>query len=175
MTLASTITPAAHTIPQAIPWQRGLSAHWRMCSKKPGRVTYLQISEIVFAINSHVSQERTGSKNDRFLGRSVRSNLPNSVNPSLDPETLIHKTIMNHKKRIKNKSKTNKLIYSPGDRVRIQNICTKDWELSSTVETQRVPDDGSIISYEIQTDLGYLTTRHRHFIRPLVVKTAPAA
>ena len=82
---------------------------------------------------------------------------------------------MNHEKRIKNKSKTNKLIYSPGDCVRIQNICTKDWELLGTVETQRVADDGSILSYEIQTDLGYLTTKHRRFLRPLVAKTTPAA
>ena len=33
MTLASTITPAARTIPQATPWQRELSAHLRTCLK----------------------------------------------------------------------------------------------------------------------------------------------
>ena len=143
--------------------------------KTPGRINDLQISEIIFAINSHVSQDGTGSNNDRFLGRSVRSGLPNSVTPSLNPETLIHKRIMNHEKKIKNKLKTNKLIYSTGDHVRIQNIRTKDWELLGKAEIQRVADDGSILPYKIQTDLGYPTTRHRHFIRPLVAKTTPAA
>ena len=66
--------------------------------KTSGRVTDLHISEIVFAINSHMSQEGTGSNNDRFLGRSVRSGLPTSVDPSLDTEKLIHKRIMNHDK-----------------------------------------------------------------------------
>ena len=84
------------------------------------RITDLQISEIVFTINLHVSQDGTGSNNYRFFGRSVRCGFPNSINPSLDPEKLIHKRIMNHEKRIKNKNKTNKLIYSPGDRLRLQ-------------------------------------------------------
>ena len=98
-----------------------------------------------------------------------------TVKPSLNPETLIHKRIMNHKKKIKNELKTNKLIYSPGDLMRIQNIRTKDWELLGTVETQQVADDRSILSYEIKTHLGYPTTRHRRFLRPLVEKTTPAA
>ena len=56
----------------------------------------------------------------------------------------------------------------PGDRVRLQNIRTKDFNLKGTVESQRVADDGKIVSYNIQTDKGYPTTRHRRFLRPLV-------
>ena len=48
-------------------------------------------SEIAFAINSHISQEGSGSNNDRFLGRSVRTRIPNSVNPQLNIEELIKK------------------------------------------------------------------------------------
>ena len=35
---------------------------------------------------------------------------------------------------------------------------------------QRLVDDGRILSYEIKTDLGYDTTRHRRFLRPLMEK-----
>ena len=66
--------------------------------KSSGRITDLHISEIVFAINAHVSAEGTGSNNDRFLGRSVHSSLPNSVNPKMNTEELIHKRILNHEK-----------------------------------------------------------------------------
>ena len=37
----------------------------------------------------------------------------------------------------------------PGDRVRLQNIRTKDFILTGTVESQRVADDGQIVSYNI--------------------------
>ena len=55
--------------------------------------------------------------------------------------------------------------------MRIQNARTKEWELCGTIETQRMAEDGAILSYEIKTDLGYLTTRHSRFLRPLMVKT----
>ena len=44
----------------------------------------------------------------------MRSGLPNSVTPGLDPEMMIHKRILKHERLIRNKSKTNKVIYSSG-------------------------------------------------------------
>ena len=70
----------------------------RRAQKIIWKITDLHIAEIV-------SAEGTGSNNDSFLGRSVRSGLPNSVNPKLDKEKLIHKRILNHQKRIKIKIK----------------------------------------------------------------------
>ena len=67
----------------------------------------------------------------------------------MNTEELIHKRIINHEKQIKNKNKTNKLVYMPEDRVRLQNIKTKDFNLTGTVESQRVADDGQIVSYNI--------------------------
>ena len=64
----------------------------------------MHITEIVFAINAHVSAEGTGSNNDRFLGRSVRSGLPNSVNPKLDTEKLVHKRILKKNITVSNRS-----------------------------------------------------------------------
>ena len=61
----------------------------------------------------------------------------------------------------------NKLIYLIGDRVRLQNVKTKDFLLTGTVVGLRETDDHRVLSYDIQTDLGYETTRHRRFLRPL--------
>ena len=55
----------------------------------------------------------------------------------------------------------------------LQNIKTKDFLLTGTVESQRVADDGKILSYNILTDKGYSTTRHRRFLRPLVTALDP--
>ena len=54
--------------------------------KSPEKMSKLFLREIVFEINSTVSQEMTGSANDRFLNRSIRSLLPNSIDPSLNPK-----------------------------------------------------------------------------------------
>ena len=62
----------------------------------------------------------------------------------------------------------NKITYFPRDRVRLQNIKMKDFLLTGTVESQRESDDGKILSYNILTDRGYSTTRHRRFLRPLI-------
>ena len=57
--------------------------------KSSERLTKLHLDEIVFGINSTTSQEATGSANDRFMGRSTRTLLPNSYNPELKPGELI--------------------------------------------------------------------------------------
>ena len=51
---------------------------------------------MVFAINSTSSHDGTGSSNDRFLGRSVRSRLPNSINPEIKSSNLIERRIEKH-------------------------------------------------------------------------------
>ena len=54
-----------------------------------------------------------------------------------------------------------------GDRVRLQSIVTKEFILTGTIELLRTTDDGRVVSYDIATDKGYTTTRHRRYLRPL--------
>ena len=106
---------------------------------------------MTFAINSTASQEGTGSANDRFLGRSVRSRMPNSINPEIESSNLIKRRIEKHDNRIKGKNKTNKILYKVGDRVRLQNVATKEFILKGTIELLRTTDDGRVVSYDIIT------------------------
>merc|ERR1712030_244569 len=131
--------------------------------KSPEKMSKLFLREIVFKINSTVSQEMTGSANDRFLNRSVRSHLPNSIDPNLNPKELITRRILNHQNRIKNKNSNNKVIYDIGARVRLQDIKSKEFSNLGTVIEERTTDSRVIVSYLIKTDLGYLPTRHRRF------------
>ena len=109
----------------------------------------------------------TGSGNDRFLNRSIRSLLPNSIDPNLNPKELIKCRVLNHEKRITNKNKNNKVIYDIRARVRLQEVKTKEFSILGTVIEQRVTDSGVVVSYLIKTDLGYTTTRHRRFMKAL--------
>ena len=56
--------------------ERAVGSLKSVLKKSSEKITELHLAEITFAINSHVSSEGSGSNNDRFLGRSVRSRLP---------------------------------------------------------------------------------------------------
>merc|ERR1711947_2969 len=111
------------------------------------RLTSLHLNELLFAINTTTSSEGTGSPADRFFGRSVRSRLPNSVDPGIKSNELIEKRIKKHDARITNKNKRNKIIYQVGQRVRLQNVATRDWDLKGIVDRVRTADDAWVVSY----------------------------
>ena len=100
--------------------------------------------------------------------QSVRnSNIPNSINKQIDPNTLVRRRIENHEKRIKNENKSNKVIYDVCDRVRIQDVKTIEFLKNGTVIERRRIDSGTIVSYVIKKDNGRITIRHRKFLRKL--------
>ena len=69
--------------------ERAVGSVKNSLKKSPKQISELFLREIIFGINSTVSQEMTGSANDRFMGRSIRSLLPNSIDPNLNSEELI--------------------------------------------------------------------------------------
>ena len=95
---------------------------------------------------------------ERLLGRSARSRIPNSVNPEIESSNLIKRRIEKHDNRIKGKNKTNKILYKVGDRVRLQNVATKEFILKGTIEPLRTTDDERVVSYDIVMEKGYMTT-----------------
>ena len=141
--------------------------------KSPNYISKLDLKEIVFQINSNISAEMTGSANDRFLMRSVRSGMPNSINTQLDPQMLINRRIANHEKRIKNENKNNKVIYEIGSRVRLQDVKTKLFSTNGTVIEQRTTDSRTIVSYIIKNDRGRITKRNKKFRRKLETENDP--
>ena len=74
----------------------------------------------------------TGSANDRFLMRSVRSNMPNSINNKINPQELTNRRIEKHEERMKGKNKNN-VVYPVGTRVRIQHAKTNLFDTNGTI------------------------------------------
>ena len=58
-------------------------------------------------------------------------------------------------------------MYEVGQRVRLQNIATRDWDLKGTIDRVRTADDGRVLSYDVLTDRNHMTTRHRRYLKPL--------
>ena len=77
------------------------------------------------------------------------------------------RVLQKHDARITNKNKRNKIIYQVGQRVRLQNVATRDWDLKGTIDRVRTADDGRVVSYFVLTDRNHITTRHRRFLKPL--------
>merc|ERR1712082_343017 len=119
-----------------------------------------------------------------FLGRNNTLGLKNFINlefvetcdeyvqnmvraQEIISRALDKKRIEKHDDRITNKNKKNKILYEVGQRVRLQNVATHDWDLKGTVERLRYADYGRVVSYYIMTDRNHLTTRHRRFLKPL--------
>merc|ERR1712030_17382 len=113
-----------------------------------------------------ISQNMTGSANDCFLVRSVRSNMPNSLNNKIKPQELINRRIEKHEERMKGKNKR-KIVYPVGTRVRLQNSKTKLFDTNGTILEHRWTNSQEVVSYVIRTDGGLATTRHRKFLKEL--------
>ena len=71
------------------------------------------------------------------------------------------------------KIKTINFFYDIGARVRLQEVKSKEFKIMGTVTDQRIADNGAVVSYEIDTDLGYKTTRHRRFMKRLAKEHDP--
>ena len=74
--------------------ERAVGSLKHSLKKSPKHISKLNLKEIIFEINSTVSQEMTGNTNNRLL--------PNSIDPQLDPKELIKRGILNHEGKIKN-------------------------------------------------------------------------
>ena len=152
--------------------ERAVGSLKRSLRRSPRSLTPVALKEVIFQINSNVSQDMTGSANDRFLLRSVRGDMPNSINHSIKPQELIERRIYNHEKRMKGKNK-NKSEYPVGSRVRIQNSKSKLFDTNGTIIEYRWTDTNQVVSYVIRTDDNLITTRHRKFLKLLHPKNDP--
>ena len=63
--------------------ERGVQSLKNGLRKSAIRLTRQHLNELTFAINDTTSSEGTGSPNERFFGRLVRSRLLNSINPEI--------------------------------------------------------------------------------------------
>ena len=124
---------------------------------------------MVFALNSKESD--TGSNLSRFIGRGLRTHIPNSLDRSVNFRELIKERRLARERRVRKKERTEetKLIFEPGEEVWIQCPKTNLWNIKGEIVSPRMAADGTILSYEVEISIpgkgSYRSTRHRRFMR----------
>jgi hypothetical protein len=144
--------------------ERSVRTLKEILKKHGNNLSQLQLSELIFAINSRTQGEQ-GSALTRFLGRGVRGNLPNSLERDVTWQKQVAIRGEIRQKRVEKKGRTvgKKEVFSIGEKVKLQNLKTKQWNIDGKIMNVRTAADDTICSYDIETD-GTMTSRHRKYI-----------
>ena len=98
------------------------------------------------------------------MGRGTRTGLPDSWKRFVNWQEQIKKRGELKEKRVQKKERTvGKETYTEIERVRLQDIKSKLWNIEGVVKGVRTADDGTILSYYIDID-GTITSRHREYM-----------
>ena len=119
----------------------------------------------MLCINSQIQPEGQFSAVDRFLGRSVMNFIPNSFNDQFVWEEAIKARSQAREKRVARKQRGCKESFQPGQPVILQDHVSRKWDQPGTITKVREAPCGKILSYEVLTDRGHTTIRHRTMIK----------
>ena len=133
---------------------------------RSGRLSELQLHEIMFLINAREQPGGVGSPSSRFLRRGVRTGIPNSLDRSVNWDRMIELRGMAHEKRVQKPGRCSKESYTVGETVLVQNIKNKQWSNTGVITEVRLAHDGTIVSYGLDVQ-GHPTTRHRRYLRKI--------
>ena len=133
--------------------------------QKNKNLSQLELDEYMLCINSQIQPEGQFSAVDRFLGRSVMNFIPNSFNDQFVWEDAIKARSQAREKRVARKQRGCKESFQPGQPVILQDHISRKWDQPGTVTKVREAPCGKILSYEVLTDRGHTTVRHRSMIK----------
>ena len=128
-------------------------------------ISQLELDELILAANSQIQTAGQSSSLDRFFGRSILTQIPNSLNPNYNWRESMDQRQKLREKRVEKPQRGNKNIYQVGQKVTLQNPKTLAWDIPAEITGIRVAPDNKILSYNLLQDNGTQTTRHRTYIR----------
>ena len=100
----------------------------------------------------------------RYLGRGLRSRLPNSWDRNVDARDLkTKKRGSGEEGEKKERTVEAKLVFDINDKVQVQCKRSKQWNLKGIIKDVRINEQGTICSYLVQLESGLITSRHRCF------------
>ena len=101
----------------------------------------------------------------RFMGRAIRTMIPNSLRRAIDWRRQIQLRGEQVEKRVKKRGRTEgkKLTLEEGEEVWVQCVKSGKWTDRGVIDSVRTADDGTIKSYAVIIN-GVKTTRHRRFL-----------
>ena len=89
--------------------------------KKKGPKKFKELEKLVFQLNFMLRESRAGAPADHFLGRNVKSLLPNSVSKVLSLMREIEKRRQEQQMWMKRLGRGSAEAFEVGDKVRVQD------------------------------------------------------
>ena len=129
------------------------------------KVTQEKLDEITYLINQHPQKGEEGTPAERFFGRSPRSVLPNSLTRFVEHHQLIERRKARQVSLAMRKGRSAPNDFRVGDRVLIQDISTKKWNIPGSVTECRVSEDNSSRSFMIEKLDGSTIMRNAKFMK----------
>ena len=123
----------------------------------------------MFELNCMSRQDKTGAPVDLFLGRSVNSLLPNAGNKIISIKKDVEKRKLQQERWMRKLGKTSSTDFQPGDKVRIQNTKSGEWDLKGVVE-EVICHDGGSNTYSVVGESGGTYLRNGRYIKLRVSK-----
>ena len=141
---------------------RSLKTLLRKCGSG---ISQLELDELILCVNSQVQKAGQASSLDRFFGKSILTQIPNSLNMNFNWKSSMDARQRLREERVLKPEKGNKNLYQVGQKVTLQNPHTGIWDIGAEVTGIRTAPDGKILSYNLLQENGTQTTRHRVYIR----------
>ena len=133
--------------------------------KKMGAKKGKELKKLMFGLNSMSRESGSGSPVDHFLGRNVKSLLPNAGNKMISLRREIEKRKQEQSRWMKRLGRGSCIAYNKGDQVRVQNQQTGQWSVKGTVTEVIEHDDSSSKTYQVSTEEGGTYLRNGRFIK----------
>ena len=138
--------------------------------KKTGAVKGEKLEKLMFSLNAMSRESGAGSPLDHFLGRSVKSQLPNSSLKVISFRKEIERRKLEQEKWMKRIGRGSSTAYQVGDKVRVQNALTGKWSVKGTIGEVIEHDGGESKSYKVVSEEGAEYHRNGRFIKIRISK-----
>ena len=138
--------------------------------KKTGAVKGEKLDKLMFNLNSMSRESGAGSPLDHFLGRSVRSLLPNSSLKVISFRKEIERRKLEQQRWMKRIGRGSSTAFQVGDKVRVQNALTGKWSVKGTIGEVIEHDGGESKSYKVVSEDGAEYHRNGRFIKIRISK-----
>ena len=132
---------------------------------KINKVTQQKLDEITYLLNQHPQRGEEGTPAERFFGRSPRSVLPNSLTRFVDHSRLIENRKARQISLAMRKGRSAPNDFRVGDKILIQDLMTKQWNIPGTITESRISEDDSVRSFIIEKSDGSSVLRNAKFLK----------
>ena len=127
-------------------------------------MTGAKLEKKMFELNSMSHADKSGAPVDMFLGRSVNSLLPNAGNKVLKMRKEVERRKESQSRWMRRLGRTTASDFKRGDKVRVQNSRTGEWDLKGEV-SDVISHDGGSLTYSVIGDEGGTYLRNGRFIK----------